>query len=74
MGKAKVVLVGALLLCTTSVAEAGVFSTIGNAGIAVWNLLPGAVRVVNSGIHFVCSTVHSGLHGIADFLQIENLP
>ena len=39
-----------------------------------WNVVPAVVTVANSTIHFVCGKVHDGLHSVAEWLKIEELP
>ena len=80
---------GVVLVVGMGQAEAGVFSAIGQGVIWSWNLIPQAVRVVNTGVHFVCDTlcghpadghrgvcgaVHGGVHTVADVLTIQQLP
>ena len=57
-----------VLVCGT--AEAGVLSGI----VAAWNVVPASIHLVNRGIHFVCGTLHSGLHGLAGVLQVDLTP
>ena len=72
--KRVVLVLGLVLVVGMGQTEAGVLGTLGQAGLWTWNILPQAVRVINGGLHFVCDTVHTGLHAVADWLQIENLP
>ena len=72
--KRAVLIIGFVLCVGLGQAEAGVFSTIGQGTVWVWNILPGIVRVVNTGVHFICDNVHTALHTTADLLQIDNLP
>jgi len=58
----------------TPVAEAGVFSSVGQAAVWTWNLVPKAVVIVNSGLHFLCENTHSAIHAVANYLTIQNLP
>ena len=61
-------------LAMSPMAEAGV----GGLLAGVWNVIPGALNVVNKGVHFVMdpilTTVHSAIHGLAEGLTVDLTP
>jgi len=42
-----------------------------SAAAWLWNLVPGAINVVNDGVHWICGKGHEGVHNTAEFLKID---
>lgn len=52
----------------------GILGKLGDGIVAVWNLVPASIELVNGGLHIVCGKVHDGIHAVGEFLKVDNLP
>ena len=54
--------------------EGGVVEGAKGVVLATWNIVPATINVANSTIHWICGKVHDGVHSVAEWLKVEELP